>query len=123
MYIEKKKKSNDLNVQWEINVKKEIITMANQKQMRETRENLINQAMNVEFAGFETEGLTNEGVLLYNAEVDAYAVVKIIVKKEDFDANGALEDYVMKLQARAEREAKQKEKVAKAKAKKEEQGE
>ena len=95
--------------------------MANQKQMRELRENLIEQASNVNFAGFETEGLTNEGVLLYNAEVDAYAVVKIIVKKEDFDSVGALEDYVATLQARAEREAKKKEKVAKAKAKKEEE--
>ena len=93
--------------------------MANQKEMREIRERLVNGVQNMEFEGFEFVGLVVDGVLLQDVKSGAFAVVKPIVKKEGFDADEALQEFVDKESARLEREAERAKKAAEREAKKE----
>ena len=89
--------------------------MANQKEMRTVRETLINFFNEIEIPNFTVEGQTKEGILLHNTEFDCYAVIKPIVKKEDFDPEDALAEYEEKLQAQLEREKAKEEKAKKRK--------
>lgn len=96
--------------------------MATQKEMREMRVNLIEQLMEKELTGFEVVGQISDGVLLQTPD-GTFAVVKPIIKKENFDSEDALAEFEEKEQARlereAEREAKKLAREAKAKEKEE----
>ena len=101
--------------------------MATQKEMREMRENVINQLSEIEIVGFEYVGQITDGVLLHNTDLDSYLVLKPIAKKEDFDSEDALEEFEDKQAKALEREQARLEKAVKraekAKAKLEEEGE
>ena len=71
----------------------------------------------LEVEGFKFLGLTKEGALFEGTE--GHVVVKVVVKKEGFDAEDALDEFEEAKEKAAERAAKSKEKVEKAKAKKE----
>ena len=101
--------------------------MATQKEMREMRENVINQLSEIEIVGFEYVGQITDGVLLYNTDLDSHLVLKPIAKKEDFNPEDALEEFEDKQAKALEREQARLEKAVKraekAKAKLEEEGE
>ena len=74
----------------------------------------------LEVEGFKFVGMTKEGALFEGAE--GHVVVKAVVKKDGFDAEDALDEFVEAQEKAAERAAKSKEKAekaAKAKAEKE----
>jgi hypothetical protein len=98
--------------------------MANQKEMREMRENVITQlAETVELEGFEPVGQIVEGMLYLNTATESYLVLKPIAKKESFDPEDALQEFADKETARLEREQEKAKKKAEREAKKKEKEE
>ena len=81
----------------------------------------INDGNVTSFTGYDCEGQSSEGLLLYNSEHDQWILIKVIFKKENFDGVDAIEDHREKQEAQAEKARKKAEKVAKIKAKKDEQ--
>ena len=69
--------------------------------------------------GYDCEGQSSEGLLLYNSEHDQWILIKVIFKKENFDGVDAIEAYREKQEEQAEKARKKATKVAKIKAKKE----
>ena len=63
-------------------------------------------------AGFTAEGQCADGVLLFNAELNQWVLVRIIFKSEDFDGLDAIEEYNEK---QAEKLAEQEKKEKKGK--------
>jgi hypothetical protein len=97
--------------------------MATQKEMRTMREQMVEVLSGVGFAGYTFEGVVRDGVLLRHEENETYVVLKPIVKKEEFDAEDALEEYAEKVAKAAEREKEKAEKAAKREAKEKEEAE
>ena len=97
--------------------------MATQKEMREIRENVIEQVQEVEFENFQQIGQIVDGVLLFNLKTQSYLVLKPIAKKDSFDADDALIEFEDKEKARIERETAKAEKLAKVEKEKEEKEE
>ena len=63
-------------------------------------------------AGFTAEGQSSDGVLLFNAELNQWILIRIIFKSEDFDGLDAIEEYNEK---QAEKLAEQEKKAKKGK--------
>jgi len=89
--------------------------MATQKEMRTMREEMVERLQEVKFPKYEVVGVVKDGVLLFHEEKMTYAVLKPIVKKEDFDAEDALQEYAEKVEAQKERELEKARKVEKRK--------
>jgi hypothetical protein len=86
--------------------------MANQKEKNALRERTLENMMNSTFEGLSVLGRTTEGVLLHETDEDLFIVLKAIVKKEGFDAEDALAEFVEKEKAREEREKEKAKKLA-----------
>ena len=80
------------------------------------REQIGERICGMEIDGLVLEGRTTEGFAF--SFDDRVVVVKVIVKKEDFDLADALEEYEEKEKARVERESKKAAKLEKVKSKK-----
>ena len=78
----------------------------------------INNESVTSLTGYDCEGQSSEGLLLYNSEHDQWALIKCIFKKDGFDGVDAIEAYREKQEEQAEKARKKAEKVAKIKAKK-----
>lgn len=89
------------------------------KRMNEIRETVVESAKVLEVKGFEFVGRSSEGLVFENASTDEYFVVKVIVKKEGFDAIEAIEEYEEKQEIAREKAEKAEAKKATVKAKKE----
>lgn len=89
------------------------------KRMNEVREIAVESVKGLEVKGFECIGRSSEGLVFENAESAEYFVVKVIVKKEDFDAMEAIEEYEEKQEIAREKAEKAEQKKASVKAKKE----
>ncbi len=101
-----------------IKIYRSVAIMRKQAEMKETRENVIENIINTfDLEGFEVVGRVTDGIL--NKDKNGYVVIKPIVKKDGFDAEDALLEYEEKQEALKQRELDKKNKVAKAKAKKE----
>ena len=87
--------------------------MATQTEMRTMRTEVIELLASETLQGYEYEGIISDGVLLYHAELDTHIVLKVIVKKEGFDAEDELASYQEKQDAIAEKLAEKAEKAAK----------
>ena len=58
----------------------------------ELQEQINNEAI-PSLAGFTCEGQCAEGLLVYNAELDQWALIRCIFKKDGFDGVDAIEEY------------------------------
>ena len=85
--------------------------MLNQKIKLEMRKNLIEYLEKVEYPNYQVLGIITDGILLQHTKNNGYVVLKPIVKKEDFDANDALDEYEEKIKARQQKEQEKKKKV------------
>ena len=98
--------------------------MATQKEMRAIREEIIGLVQELDFEGYEFEGIITDGLLFQHQALETFVVLKPIVKKEGFDFEDALLEYQEKQQARLDKEKEKLEKAIvreeKAKAKLEE---
>ena len=83
--------------------------MATQTEMRTMRTEVIELLSQEVLTGYEQEGIISDGVLLYNSELDTHVVLKVIVKKEGFDSEDALNEYQEKQDAIAEKLAEKEE--------------
>lgn len=91
------------------------------KRMTEIRETAIEAIQSLEVPGFKPIGRTSEGIVFENEKTFEYFVVKPIVKKEDFDATEAIEEYEEKQEKAREKAEASAKKKEKAKAKKDEE--
>lgn len=89
--------------------------MATQKRAEEIRGIFGEVVAKLEVAGFEVAGRTKEGMAFQSGE--EVVIVKTIVKKEDFDLEDAMQEFLEAAVKRVERSQKHAEKVAKAKEK------
>lgn len=85
----------------------------NAKEAKVVREQVIETVSGVDF-GMEYVGRTSEGALFRTAEGD-HVAIRAIVKAENFDAEGALADFVSAQEKAAAKAAEKAAKVAKAK--------
>jgi len=83
------------------------------KRMNEVREMALESADGMAVEGFKLLGRSSEGLIFENAETEEYFVVKVIVKKEGFEATWAIEEYEEKQAAALEKAKKVEEKKAK----------
>lgn len=101
-----------------IKIYRSVAIMRKQTEMKETRENVIENIINTfNLEGFEVVGRITDGILI--KDNNGYVVIKPIVKKDGFDAEDAILEYQEKQEALKKRELEKKAKVAKAKARKE----
>jgi len=85
------------------------------KRMSEIRDMAFETGKGIELVeGFTYVGRTSEGLLFEHPETLEYFVVKIVVKKESFDATEALESYEEKQELAKEKAKAKAKKVAKA---------
>jgi len=88
------------------------------KRMNEVREFALESAKGLAVEGFEFLGRSSEGLVFENVSSEEYFVVKVIVKKEGFEAMEAIEEYEEKLEVAKEKALKAEEKKAKSVSKK-----
>lgn len=92
-------------------------------EMNEVRTSLYNTVVATDFEGHAFKGMGAEGAIFVNADGN-YAVVKVIAKSADFDADLAIEEFEARAKVAAiketERLAKKAEKEEKAKKRAEE---
>ena len=88
--------------------------------MNEIREMAIESSKEVQVLGFEFLGRSTEGLVFENVETEEYFVIKVIAKKEGFEATEAIEEYEEKQSIAEEKASKAEAKKALALAKKEE---
>ena len=102
-----------------IKIYRRVRIMRKVAEMNETRENFVGALTNLGdtlMEGAVLVGRTSEG-LVYETE-EGYTVLKVIVKKADFDLEDALAEYKEKLEAQAKKKLEAEVKKSKSLAKK-----
>lgn len=81
------------------------------KEMNEVRVSFYETVKDVAFEGHQFVGMGTEGAIFVNAEGN-YAVVKVIAKKADFDAEAEVAKVIEREKVNAEKEAERAAKAA-----------
>ena len=100
--------------------------MLKQNEQKELRTEIFNDLQThigdekmTALAGYDCEGQSSEGLLMYNSEHDQWVLIRCIFKKDGFDGVDAIDAFKEKQEEQAEKARKKAEKVAKVQAKKE----
>lgn len=101
MYIEDKNKI--------FNLESEDYNMTTIKDRNTLREITYHDlSMDFQVEGCDFEGRTSEGLLFYNSELDAHIVIKVIIKKEGYEAQIDLDEYEARVERARKREEERK---------------